>query len=71
MRHGLYVSAESALRKQAAEPALRKQAKAARRCRHGYEYGHWMVHDKDDTRIFVRVGISRTLQMAMSKLDRL
>lgn len=52
-------------------PSLRRQAKAARRCRLGYEYGYWMVNDKTDERVYVRIGIARTMQSALKRLESL
>ena len=52
-------------------PSLRRQAKAARRCRLGYEYGYWMVNDKTDAREFQRVGLARNMQSALKHLENL
>lgn len=50
---------------------LRSQGKAARRCKHGYEYGYWAVDDTDDSRYFLRVGIARTMDAALRRLESL
>lgn len=51
--------------------SLRKQAAGARRGTRGWEYGYWMVDDKTDARVFVRVGLARTMNAALKHVEKL
>lgn len=46
----------------------RTEINAVRRCKRGYEFGYYAVLE-DDTRCFIRVGIARTYERAVSWLE--
>lgn len=55
----------------ASAPTLRRQGAGVRRGRRGWEYGYWMVNDKTDERIFLRVGLARTMVAALKHVEKL
>lgn len=50
--------------------AQRLKCKAVRVCAWGYEYGYYVMNG-DGARAFTRVGVSRTYDSAVIKLDKL
>lgn len=50
---------------------IRRQGKSVRRCSHGWEYGYWLIDDRTGEKLFTRVGIARTMDAALRRLEAL
>lgn len=48
---------------------IRRQGKSVRRCSHGWEYGYWLIDDRTGEKLFTRVGIARTMDAALRRLE--